>query len=288
MPSAVSEHPYLVGIDSDGCVFDSMEVKQRDHFHPLILRHWRLEALETELRATAEYVNLRSPRRGSNRFIALHRTFELLHAWPGLADRGVPLPDPAPLDAWIAEGGILDNTTLAARAAETGDSELRRTLDWSLAVNADIQATMAPIPPFDGAREALAALHAVAETVVVSLTPRGALEHEWTLHGIRPFADAVAGQESGSKTRQLQEAMAAGGYPPERVLLIGDAPGDLQAARECGVGFFPTIPGQEAACWRELVATDLALFLQGRYRGEREDTHVAAFTGALSDIPPWA
>jgi len=72
----------FVGIDSDGCVFDTMEVKQKDHFHPLIIKTWGLEAIEPQLRQAAEFVNLYSKWRGQNRFPALLQVFDLLHEWP--------------------------------------------------------------------------------------------------------------------------------------------------------------------------------------------------------------
>ena len=36
------EHEFFAGIDSDGCVFDTMEVKQKEFFIPLALRHFNL------------------------------------------------------------------------------------------------------------------------------------------------------------------------------------------------------------------------------------------------------
>ena len=47
-----------------------------------------------------------------------------------------------------------------------------------------------------------------------------------------------AGQELGTKTEHLKLA-AKNKYPPERILMIGDAPGDLNAARANGALFYP-------------------------------------------------
>ena len=44
-------HDAFVGVDSDGCVFDTMDVKQKAHFHPLICTFWGLERIETQVRA---------------------------------------------------------------------------------------------------------------------------------------------------------------------------------------------------------------------------------------------
>ena len=58
----------FVGIDSDGCVFDTMEIKQKDFFHPAIIRQWHLEKIEPQVRAVAEFTYLYSVYRGLNRF----------------------------------------------------------------------------------------------------------------------------------------------------------------------------------------------------------------------------
>ena len=36
---------FFVGIDSDGCVFDSMELKHKECFIPNIIKHWGLQAV---------------------------------------------------------------------------------------------------------------------------------------------------------------------------------------------------------------------------------------------------
>jgi len=277
-------HEFLIGIDSDGCVFDSMEVKQIQHFHPLIIKHWNLRQIESQLRAVAEYVNLRSPWRGSNRFTALLKTFEFLHQWDATAHPDVGLPAHQDLAAWLESGDAINNESLAV-AAKTS-AELRKVLAWSLDVNHDIATRMIPIPPFDGAGDALTLMHALADTVVISLTPVAALEHEWNTHGLRCEVDAILGQEWGSKPEQIRLAMSQNDYKPEQVLIIGDAPGDLKSARETGVCYFPIVPGREGESWKQLLCTDLDLFLKGQYKSV-ELLRIAEFEAALSGTPPW-
>ncbi len=278
------KHDVLIGIDSDGCVFDSMEVKQVMHFHPLILRHWGLEKVENRVREIAEYVNLHSPWRGSNRFIALLKTFELLEDSPSIRRAEIEFPDLTPLKDWVESGDSLSNDSLEAPAA--AEPELKRVLEWSLAVNRDISTRMMPVPPFRGVKEAFGHMREQADMVVVSLTPLEALEHEWSTHGLRGYVDGIAGQEWGTKQEQLQLAIRQGGYDPDRVLLIGDAPGDWKAAREVGVCFAPTVPGREEACWTRLLEEDLDLFFAGRYRNEAMNQRVAEFQAALLPKPP--
>ena len=49
----VPDHDNLVGVDSDGCVFDTMEIKQKQCFHPAIVAHWGLEAVAPAVHETA-------------------------------------------------------------------------------------------------------------------------------------------------------------------------------------------------------------------------------------------
>src|SRR5947208_6993761 len=70
--------PFFVGIDSDGCAFDTMEVKHKECFIPNIVRFFRLAAVSKFAREAAEFVNLYSQWRGINRFPALTMTMELI------------------------------------------------------------------------------------------------------------------------------------------------------------------------------------------------------------------
>lgn len=279
------KHDFLIGIDSDGCVFDSMDVKQIQHFHPLIIKHWNLRIHEAEVRAVAQYVNLRSPWRGSNRFIALLKTFEFLQEWSRRRNLNIPVPPFQDLQNWIESGETLNNDGLETRAKAS--PELAAVLKWSRAVNADIASRMMPIPPFDGAVDALTLFHARADTVVISLTPVDALEHEWSTHGLRWDVDAILGQEWGTKPEQIRLALSQKNYDPDKVLILGDAPGDLKAARETGVCFYPIIPGRETDCWHRLLAEDMDHFFRGQYRGKIETASIAEFEAVLNHPPPW-
>ena len=62
---------FLVGIDSDGCVFDTMELKHKECFIPNIVKYYKLQSISKYAREAAEFVNLYSKSRGINRFPAL-------------------------------------------------------------------------------------------------------------------------------------------------------------------------------------------------------------------------
>ncbi len=68
MLSITPKHDFLVGIDSDGCVFDSMELKHKECFIPAFINHYELQGVSKYAREAAEFVNLYSKSRGANRF----------------------------------------------------------------------------------------------------------------------------------------------------------------------------------------------------------------------------
>ena len=95
------KYDYLIAIDSDGCVFDSMEIKQKECFIPNNIKHWNLQAVSKYARAASEFVNLYSKWRGANRFPVLVKIFDLLREWPEVLKRNVEIPQANSLRAWI-------------------------------------------------------------------------------------------------------------------------------------------------------------------------------------------
>ena len=280
---------FFVGVDSDGCCFDSMEVKHKECFIPNIVRFYGLAAVSKYVREAAEFLNLYSRWRGVNRFPGLPLTVDLLADRPEVRRRGVRLPDLKGLRDWLARESKWGNPTLKAEVERTGDPDLTLALEWSLAVNRSIEETVKEVPPFPMVRETLQWLpRARPDVMVVSATPAEALQREWREHGLDGFVGLIAGQELGSKKEMLGLA-AAGKYEPEKVLMIGDAPGDFEAARHHGVLFYPIDPGDEDASWQRLYDEALPLFFAGRYAGDYMAERVAAFDRRLHLrlSPPW-
>jgi phosphoglycolate phosphatase-like HAD superfamily hydrolase len=278
--------PFFVGIDSDGCAFDTMEIKHRECFIPNIINYWDLQAVSKYAREAAEFVNLYSKWRGINRFPALVMVFDLLQERPQVQRRGVQMPRVDSLRQWIKQETKLGNPALADKVKATGDPVLKRALEWSKAVNADVAKIVRGVPPFPFVRESLEKLFPLADVIVVSATPQEALQREWEEHGIARYARLICGQEMGSKAEHLQYA-AGGKYAPGHVLMIGDAPGDCQAAKSNHAAFYPIIPGQEEAWWERFVKQDADRFLTGRYGPAYEEGLAREFDAHLPAVPPW-
>ena len=71
-------HPFLICIDSDGCVFDTMEIKHKECFCPATVEHFHLQPVSRYARDAWDFVNLYSCFRGIHRLRALLKVLELL------------------------------------------------------------------------------------------------------------------------------------------------------------------------------------------------------------------
>jgi phosphoglycolate phosphatase-like HAD superfamily hydrolase len=278
---------FFVGIDSDGCVFDTMEIKQKECFCPNMIKYFELQNISKYARETWEFVNLYSMSRGFNRFIALDKFFELLAKRRDVLRRNPKLPDTAPLKEWLGKETKLANTVLEKYAADIKDPFIDLTLKWSQKVNSDIAEMVYGVPPFPFVKESLEKIYAKADIIVVSQTPVEALTREWKENGIDQYARIIAGQEYGTKAEHIKFA-AKGKYPDNKILMIGDAPGDMKAARKNGVLFFPVNPGHEEESWERLSNEALDRFFAGTYEGDYEDKLVQEFLAYMPEVPPWS
>jgi phosphoglycolate phosphatase-like HAD superfamily hydrolase len=277
---------FFIGIDSDGCVFPSMELKHKECFIPNIIKHWKLQGISKYAREAAEFVNLYSQWRGENRFPALLRLFDLLRERPEVGRSGVHIPEVPALRRWVARAPSLGNPALKREIDKNAEPDLIQTLKWSEAVNNTIAEIVVDLPPFPGVREALEKMAGRADLIVVSGTPGEALQREWSEHEIAGYVRFIAGQELGRKKEHLKLA-ADGKYATERMLMIGDAPGDMQAARGVGAQFYPVYPGSEEESWERLLEEALDRFFAGEYAGDYENALIEKFNGLLPDTPPW-
>ena len=280
---------FFIGIDSDGCAFDTMEIKHKECFIPNIIKHFVLQAVSKFAREAGEFVNLYSKWRGINRFPGLVLTLDLLRDHPEVRERGFTAPDLPATRAWLEAEPRPGNPGLEhAIAQSNGDvrAELERVLAWSHAVNTTVAEMVHGVAPFPHVGECLKAAESRADLMVVSATPAEALEREWAEHDLAGFTRLICGQEMGTKREHLQVVMTRG-YPPDHVLMIGDAPGDRQAAEANGALFFPINPGAEAESWRRLLDEGLARFFDGGFAGAYAAELAAEFEALLPETPPW-
>ncbi len=277
---------FLVGIDSDGCAFDTMELKHKECFIPNIVNHWGLKGVSKYAREAAEFVNLYSKSRGVNRFPALIETFRLLQKRPEVVARGVKIEIPQVLVDWIQAETKLGNPALIKYVeAHPNDEMMKKTLAWSIEVNETIDRIVGEgVPPFPMVRESMQKLQGRADILVVSATPQAALEKEWANQDLARYVQAICGQEVGTKKESLAFSKL---YPKNHALMIGDAPGDYKSALANDALFFPINPGEEEASWRRFFEEGAERFLRGEFAGSYQQELLDDFDSHLPIDPPW-
>lgn len=280
------EKEFFIGIDSDGCAFDTMEIKQKECFCPNFIKFFGMQPISKYARETWEFVNLYSTTRGCNRFLAVNETIRLLATRPEIKARKFTVPSSQALIEWTNKETKLGNPTLTKYAAEVNDPFITKTLEWSLKVNEDIGNMVFGITPFPFVQECLEKMRPKADAMVVSQTPLEALKREWEENRIDHYLRMIAGQEYGTKTEHLKYA-AKGKYPDNKILMIGDANGDLKAAKSNGVLFYPINPGKEEASWERLYKEGLDRFFSGTYAGLYEEELIKEFEAYLPEHPVW-
>jgi phosphoglycolate phosphatase-like HAD superfamily hydrolase len=124
----------------------------------------------------------------------------------------------------------------------------------------------------------------LADLLVVSATPNEALEAEWNEHGLASLVSAICGQDRGSKKETLRNAAK---YPAGHTLMIGDAPGDHDAARANQCLFFPINPGGEEASWERFYREGIDRFLSGQFTTDYQRELLDEFDRCLPERPPW-
>jgi phosphoglycolate phosphatase-like HAD superfamily hydrolase len=280
------QYEFLIGIDSDGCAFDTMEIKHKECFIPAFIKHMKLQPVSKYAREACEFVNLYSKWRGANRFPAYLMALDLLKDRPEVKARGAKVPELKGLRDWVKREKKLGNPALTAEVEKTHDADLEQTLRWSVAVNEAIDDMVHSIPPFPYVRQSLEKLTRLADMIVCSATPNQALVKEWTEHNIHGHVAAICGQEVGGK-QEILERTSKHGYGLNKVLMIGDAPGDLKAARGAGALFYPINPGHEEVSWERFYKEACDRFLNGTFAGAYEEQLIAEFDRYLPEQPPW-
>ena len=253
------KHDWLVCVDSDGCAMDTMDCKHFHCFGPCMVAEWQLEPWSEALLARWNDINLYSMTRGVNRFKGLAMALTEADA------QYTPIDGVAALNEWVSASPALSNDALAAAVAAGGHPVLAKALAWSKAVNAAIVRLPEELKvPFAGAKEGLAAAKTFADVAIVSSANRDAVVEEWEKFGLLEHTDITLAQDCGSKAHCI-EKMLEFGYAPDHVLMVGDAPGDCDAAEKNGVWYYPILVRREGESWEELRTKTLEIFKNGGY-----------------------
>ena len=286
------KHDFFVGIDSDGCAFDTMGIKQRECFCPWMIAFFGLQPVAQAARECKDFADLFSKTRGANRHKTVKKILtELLPEHPMTKARNFKVPQFPHYFAWIDNPDSMlsnDGLKMAIEQATNREAkdELENILEWSERVNWAVGRIVWGMPPFPYVRESLEKIQPSADVIVVSATPDEALRREWAEHDIAQYTAIIAGQEMGTKIQHLEYA-TKGKYEKNHVLMIGDAPGDLKAAKANNALFYPINPGNEIQSWKRFHDEAFGRFIKGHYAGAYEKKVISEFDSYLPEQPPW-
>ena len=266
---------FLVCVDSDGCAMDTMDVKHIEAFGPEAVNIWDLHHINDHFLEVWNDINLYTKTRGINRFKGVVTTFAALEA------EGIEMPDISSFKKWAETTNELSAPSLERAIAETNDEQLKKALEWSHAVNRTIEEKLAGNDkPVEGAKEGLEAANNVANVAIVSSANGVAVLDEWTRHELAVHVDVMLGQEAGTKAYCIEQ-MKKFGFDNTHVLMVGDAPGDLDAAEKNGVFYYPILVGKEKFSWDRFQNEALGKFLDGSFEGEYQQQLIEEFNSNL-------
>ena len=280
---------YFVGLDSDGTIFDTMELKHKDCFLGTLIRVFGLAPITHEVHLVWNYVNIFSSTRGTNRFKALILTFDYLRKFKRVQQLNIQLPPLKVLEKWVVSSRFLSNESLEQVVIDLPKNEkktIETVLEWSKEVNHMVKATVFNLPPISGSLKAINFLHPYADLVVISNTPIDTLQREWSENNIEKNVLYIGGQETGTKTEMLI-AVAKDKYAQDNILIIGDSPGDLIAAQAVNALFFPILQSKEEESWHNFNSEGCENFLNGVYPGCYQNEQINQFKSSLDIVPSW-
>lgn len=267
---------FFIGIDSDGTAFDSMTIKHTDSFIPMIFEIWGMEDKKQEICELEEFINLYSKLRGINRFPGLLLLFK------ELKKRGIFDRDLTAFDEFCNSKVKMSNASLIDFIKTHDDALLKEVLEWSRGADELFSKGTESLKPFPSVAKALEKASEFADIVIVSSASAEGLKTDWERGGILEFVTCLCGQEAGSKKQQLKAA-AYGNYASDKILMLGDALGDLEAARAVGAHFYPIIPKKENECWDKFITDGLDKFKDGSFAGSFEQSMIDEFDAGLPE-----
>lgn len=249
------KNSHIFCIDSDGCVLNTMNNKHMNYFGPYAAEEWNIENKNKFLEIW-NTINLHSMTRGTNRFLSLVKAFDQMHK---IEPKVAQLKD---VDKWTKNTSKLSNKALEETLKNHDSSELKKALNWSNRVNKSLD--QQKVKAFNEAVKCLKEIAKFSDIAIVSSGNKEAIVKEWTDNKIIVYVKHLFSQEEGSKSDCIKKLIDKEGYDKNNILMIGDAPGDLKAAENNGVGFYPIIYDREDECWNELRINWLSKFVNNK------------------------
>lgn len=253
---------YLVCIDSDGCAIDAMTIKHERAFGPVFVETFGLQKHKEEILKEWEKLNLYSLSRGINRFRGLYeimkyviKNFEDIDGFEHY-------------EKWVNTTSNFSNDSIEKEIENDNHEIFKKVLKWSNDLNEVVKnIPEEDIKAFENAKKTIEDISKTADIAIVSSANKHAIESEWEREGLLKFVKYFCTQEVGTKEYSISKLLEEG-YDKEKVIKIGDAMGDLNAALANDVYFYPILANHEEESWKEFDEIYFEKFLNGQYNQE--------------------
>ena len=271
---------FIVCIDSDGCAMDTMNAKHIEYFGPELVKEWNI-VNDKKFLETWNKVNLFSKTRGINRFKGFVETFRQME------EKNEKIGEIDQIEKWVNTTDELSNKSLESEIKDLKGKieveklkQLEKLLNWSKNVNIGIKKLEGRDRPFEKVKEAMEKIKENADIAVVSSANKEAILSEWTRHNLMKYVNVIYSQEEGTKKDCINK-VKENGYEENKILMVGDSPGDLEAAKDNNVLFFPILFDKEKEYWEEIINIAMEKFLTGNYKGDYENNLIKKFNENL-------
>lgn len=116
----------------------------------------------------------------------------------------------------------------------------------------------------------------------MSSANKEAVWQEWEEQGLLKYVDDIYCQDRGKK-EDVIATLIANGYCRDTILMVGDSPGDLAAAEQNGIAFYPVLVGKEVKSW-EILREDIGeAFAKGQFEQQRQKESINTFWANLDN-----
>lgn len=265
---------YLVCVDSDGTIMDTMTIKHVRCFGPKFIEIFNIKDHKEEILNYWVDINLYQKTRGINRFegliLALKYAFKFGYKLAGFEK----------LEEWVLNTNEFSEALLQAEILKNpANPALNLAILWSKEVNKAIK-ELPLTTTFSGVKETIKKYYKEVDFVGVSSANKQAVMEEWQREELLDKFKAVGCQDGGSKTQIIKDALIKG-YDKKKTLMIGDAIGDYKAALNNGVYFFPIIPKMEEYSWKKLQEEGLLKLINNQFNDDYQKILIDEFLSKL-------
>lgn len=267
---------YLICIDSDGTVMDTMTVKHEKCFGPALIEVLGIHEHQDDILKRWLEINLYEKTRGINRFQGFYDICCFMQENYGMHFDGIQ-----DFKEWVMTTKEFSVSSIRKYMEKAKDTSLfEKAIDWSKLVNEKIS-SLPPSKPFDGVKDVLEYAMMFADLIGVSSANKEAVKEEWTRLDLMKCFAFVGCQDIGNKASIISQALESG-YAKENVIMLGDAIGDYDAAKKNGVWFFPIIPKHEVESWASFEKEGLIHLLSGKFDSAYQKKLLDTFYSSLN------